>query len=103
MAYTYSKWALLRETERMAVEWAPGVRVNAVSPGIVATPMGERSMEFAWTQKAASRIPATRLGTAEEVAMAIAFLVSDAASYVLGARLVVDGGYVASRRISRAK
>jgi NAD(P)-dependent dehydrogenase (short-subunit alcohol dehydrogenase family) len=98
MAYTYSKWAVLRETARLAVELAPDVRVNAVSPGIAATPMGDRSMQFTWTQKVAQRIPLGRLGEAREIACAIAFLVSDDASYVTGARLVVDGGYVASRR-----
>jgi len=101
LAYTYSKWAILRETERMAVRCAPSIRVNAVSPGIIATPLGERSMQYTWTRKTAQRIPADRLGTAVEVANAIAFLVSDEASYVTGSRLIVDGGYVASRRIAR--
>ena len=98
MAYTYSKWALLRESDAMAVRLAPGVRVNAVSPGIVDTPMGERSMRFAWTRKTAERIPLGRLGQPAEVAAAVSFLISDAASYITGGRLVVDGGYVASRR-----
>lgn len=100
MAYTYSKWALLRETERLALRMAPHVRVNAVSPGIIETPMGNRSMKFDWTRKAADRIPSGRLGRADEVADAIEFLVSGRASYITGARLVVDGGYVASRRRS---
>jgi NAD(P)-dependent dehydrogenase (short-subunit alcohol dehydrogenase family) len=100
-AYTYSKWSLLQESELMAVRMAPDVRVSAVSPGIIATPMGKRSMQFAWTQKTAERIPTGRLGEASEVAAAVAFLLSDAASYITGARLVVDGGYVASRRVMR--
>jgi 3-oxoacyl-[acyl-carrier protein] reductase/meso-butanediol dehydrogenase/(S,S)-butanediol dehydrogenase/diacetyl reductase len=99
MAYTYSKWALLRHTDQLAVDLAPDVRVNAVSPGIVDTPMGQRSMQFEWTAKTSGRIPAGRLGTPEEIASAIAFLLSDGASYVTGSRLVVDGGYVASRRV----
>lgn len=97
-AYTHSKWGLLRETERMAVRRAPDVRVNAVSPGVIETPMGTRSMKFDWTRKAADRIPAGRLGRAEEVARAVRYLVSDDASYVTGSRLVVDGGYVALQR-----
>jgi NAD(P)-dependent dehydrogenase (short-subunit alcohol dehydrogenase family) len=101
-AYTHSKWALLRETERLAVLLAPEVRVNAVSPGVIATPMGTRSMKFDWTRAAVERIPAGRVGEAVEVAEVIGFLVSDAAAYVSGARLTVDGGYVASRRTHRA-
>ena len=97
-AYMHSKWALLRETERLAVALAPEVRANAVSPGVIETPMGARSMELGWTRKAVERIPVGRQGRAEEVAEVIGFLVSDAAAYVSGARLVVDGGYVASRR-----
>ena len=97
-AYMYSKWALLRETERLAVELAPEVRVNAVSPGVIETPMAARSMTLDWTRRAVRRIPAGRQGRAEEVAEVIGFLVSDAATYVSGARLVVDGGFVASRR-----
>ena len=97
-AYMHSKWALLRETERLATALAPEVRVNAVSPGVIETPMGARSMKLDWTRKAVERIPAGRQGRAEEVAEVIGFLVSDAAAYVSGARLVVDGGYVASRR-----
>jgi NAD(P)-dependent dehydrogenase (short-subunit alcohol dehydrogenase family) len=60
--------------------------------------MAARSMKLDWTRKAVERIPAGRQGRAEEVAEVIGFLVSDAAAYVSGARLVVDGGYVASRR-----
>lgn len=101
-AYMYSKWALLRETDRLAARLAPDVRVNAVSPGVIETPMGTRSMKFEWTRKAVERIPAGRLGRAEEVAEVIGFLVSARASYVSGARLTVDGGYVASRRTHRA-
>jgi len=97
-AYVHSKWALLRETERLAVALAPELRVNAVSPGVIETPMGTRSMRLDWTRKAVERIPAGRQGRAEEVAEVIGFLVSDAAAYVSGARLVVDGGYIASRR-----
>jgi NAD(P)-dependent dehydrogenase (short-subunit alcohol dehydrogenase family) len=101
VAYTYSKWALLEQTRMLAVELAPRVRVNAVSPGIIDTPMGQRSMQFEWTAKSAQRIPAGRLGRPDEIAAAASFLLSDAASYVVGSQLVVDGGYVASRRTSR--
>ncbi|KQW45040.1 hypothetical protein ASC77_19865 [Nocardioides sp. Root1257] len=98
-AYKFSKRALLQETERSAARMAPGVRVNAVSPGVIETPMGTRSMTFDWTRKAVRHIPAGRLGQPEEVAEVIGFLLSDRAAYVSGARLVVDGGYVASRTV----
>jgi NAD(P)-dependent dehydrogenase (short-subunit alcohol dehydrogenase family) len=101
-AYTYSKWALLRETDRLAVRLAPEVRVNAVSPGVIGTPMGTRSLTFDWTRRAVQRTPAGRLGRAEDVAEVIAFLVSGGAAYVAGARIAVDGGYLASRRTHRA-
>lgn len=101
-AYTYSKWALLRRTDALAVDLSPRVRVNAVSPGIVDTPMGNRSMQYAWTVKAAERIPQQRLGRATEVAHAIAFLLSDDAAYVTASRLVVDGGYVAATKARRS-
>lgn len=98
LAYTYSKWALLEHTTRLSAEYAPRVRVNAVSPGILDTPMGRRSMQFEWTAKSAARIPAGRVGRPEEVAAVITFLLSNAASYIYGGNLVVDGGHVAARR-----
>jgi NAD(P)-dependent dehydrogenase (short-subunit alcohol dehydrogenase family) len=101
-AYTYSKRALIEQTSKMAVTWAPGVRVNCLSPGIVDTPLGERSKVFSWTEKASRRIPLGRLGIAAEIAEVIAFLLSPSASYIIGASLVVDGGYVAAQRARRA-
>jgi NAD(P)-dependent dehydrogenase (short-subunit alcohol dehydrogenase family) len=85
-AYGSSKWALRGLTQSAAVELAPsGIRVNAVFPGPVATPMlDERTQD---------RLAAHgRLGTAADIADAVAFLVSAQASFITGAELVVDGG-----------
>jgi NAD(P)-dependent dehydrogenase (short-subunit alcohol dehydrogenase family) len=80
------------------VELAPaGIRVNAVAPGVIRTPMtADRLGDPAQTAWLVDRVPAGRPGEAAEVAAAVAFLVSDAASYVTGAVLPVDGAWTAS-------
>lgn len=89
IAYGSTKWALRGLTQAAAAELAPaGVRVNAVFPGPIATPMLD--------QQTQARLVATsvsgRLGEPSEVADAIAFLVSDQASFITGSELVIDGG-----------
>jgi 3-oxoacyl-[acyl-carrier protein] reductase len=90
--YAASKGGLLAFTKTLAAEVAArGIRVNAVVPGLIASGMAERlSRQLQETKRQA--IGMKRLGTAEEIAAAVAFLASDDASYVTGAELVVDGG-----------
>jgi len=94
--YAASKGGLLMVTKVLARDLAAdGIRVNAVAPGVVATPMAERAgggdPELA--ARTAGRIPLGRLARPEEIAAAAAFLLSDDASYITGTELVVDGGY----------
>lgn len=88
-AYASSKWALRGLTQVTAAELGPdGIRVNAVFPGPV-----ETSMLDARTQdRLASRAVTGRIGKPSEIADAVAFLVSDHASFITGSELVVDGG-----------
>lgn len=88
-AYAAAKAGLMAFTSTAGVEVARrGVTVNAVAPGFIATDMTADLP----TDELARSIPARRLGTPEEIAAAIAFLVSDAAAYITGTTLVVDGG-----------
>ena len=88
-AYGSSKWALRGLTQIAAAELAPdGIRVNAVFPGPVETPMLDQATQARLAQNAALG----RLGQPMEIADAVAFLVSDHASFITGSELVVDGG-----------
>jgi 3alpha(or 20beta)-hydroxysteroid dehydrogenase len=90
-AYGSSKWALRGLTQVAAAELAPsGIRVNAVFPGPIETPM----LDAATQERLAARAPFGRIGRPAEVADAIAFLVSDHASFITGSELVIDGGQI---------
>jgi NAD(P)-dependent dehydrogenase (short-subunit alcohol dehydrogenase family) len=94
--YSASKAAVLSLTRSAALEYAPlGIRINAVSPGRVDTPMMLAS-GIADMSAVAAALPARRLGQPEEVAEAAVWLASDAASFVVGHNLCVDGGFLAS-------
>jgi len=88
-AYGSSKWALRGLTQVAAAELAPsGIRVNAVFPGPIETPM----LDEATQERLAGRSVLGRLGKPMEIADAVAFLVSEHASFITGSELVVDGG-----------
>lgn len=93
--YSAAKAGVLALTQNAALELGPAVRVNAVAPGMIHTPLTEMVVSNdEWRTAAESGTPAGRIGTADEVAEVIAFLASDAASYVTGQTIVVDGGSV---------
>ncbi len=93
--YSAAKAGVLNLTAAAAVELSPTIRVNAVAPGMIHTPLTDIVVtNDGWRTAAESGTPLGRVGTAEEVAEVIAFLASDAASYVTGQTIVVDGGSV---------
>jgi 3-oxoacyl-[acyl-carrier protein] reductase len=92
-AYASAKGGLISFTKALAKELAPhGVRVNAVSPGVIDTPFHERFSTPEMMRNFAAAIPLGRVGTPLECANVIAFLASDAASYVVGETIEVNGG-----------
>lgn len=95
ISYTASKTALDGMTRAMAVELSPlGIRVNAVAPGFIKTPMSARALDddHERKQKVLSRTPMQKLGDPEDVANAVFFLASEQASFITGVILKVDGG-----------
>jgi NAD(P)-dependent dehydrogenase (short-subunit alcohol dehydrogenase family) len=97
-AYAASKHGLIGLTKTAALEYATrGVRVNAVCPGVVDTPMVERftAGDPGRAAQVVAAEPVGRMGTPEEVARAVVWLCSDAASFVTGHAMAVDGGFVA--------
>lgn len=90
-AYNTTKAALVHLTEHLAVEMAPGVRVNAIAPGLVKTQLA-RALWAGAEDDLGARVPLGRLGEPDDVADVAVFLASDAARWVTGATVVVDGG-----------
>ncbi len=95
LTYSAAKGAIHAVTRTLAVEWAPlGIRVNAVAPGIIETPMVTESRRLGLLDDTAAGYSAMkRLGTPDEVAGPIAFLLGPASTFVTGVILAVDGGF----------
>jgi NAD(P)-dependent dehydrogenase (short-subunit alcohol dehydrogenase family) len=95
-AYALAKVGVIRAAARAAVRWGPrGGRVSSLAPGIIDTPMGRRELDRQPVMAGmVAQTPLGRVGHAHEVAAVAAFLVSDAASFVSGIDVLVDGGQV---------
>jgi len=94
LAYCTSKAGLLGLTRGLALEWGPrGITVNAISPTVVLTEMGQRAWAGEVGESVKREIPLRRFARPEEVAAAAVFLASSAADMITGENLVVDGGF----------
>jgi NAD(P)-dependent dehydrogenase (short-subunit alcohol dehydrogenase family) len=100
--YAASKHGLVGLTKSWAIELAPhGIRVNAVAPGLTETPLvaewlASQDDPEAFRARVAAQVPQGRIGAPDEVAWAIAWLVSDVSPHVTGAVIPIDGGYTAA-------
>jgi NAD(P)-dependent dehydrogenase (short-subunit alcohol dehydrogenase family) len=90
--YNVTKSAVIHITKQLAYELAPDIRVNALAPGLVKTNFARALWEGEAEERVVAHIPLQRLGLPDDVATAALFLASDAASWVTGQTLIVDGG-----------
>ncbi len=99
--YNASKAGVIALTKSMALELAPDIRVNAIAPGYVMTPMQEREYTEQMLEELNAKIPAQRHAHPHEVANLFAFLASDEAAYLTGQVFTIDGGEIAGGLASR--
>ena len=96
-AYNASKAALNQLTRSLALEWAPAIRVNAVMPAVVDTPIhADRGLRIEQVHEMDRLHPMQRIGTPTDVASLILFLLSDASSWMTGTVIPIDGGMLAT-------
>ena len=100
--YNASKAGVIELTRSLALELAPAVRVNAVCPGYILTPMQEAEYTPEMLLACEGKIPLGRLGRPEEVAALFVFLASDDAAFITGQTFVIDGGEIAGGLASQA-
>lgn len=94
--YSASKGGVMQLTKSLAIAWASdGIRVNAVAPGFIVTPMTDKHIDPVFRANRETRTPMGRWGRPQDVADAVLFLASDRASFITGVILPVDGGYLA--------
>lgn len=98
--YNASKAGVIELTKSMALELAPRIRVNAVAPGFILTPMQKAEYTDEMLEEVNRRIPLKRTGTPEEVAALFAFLASEEAEFITGQIYVLDGGEIAGGLLS---
>jgi NAD(P)-dependent dehydrogenase (short-subunit alcohol dehydrogenase family) len=103
-AYGAAKGAIASMTKALALELAPsGITVNAIAPGAIETPLNADAYTPAVRRTYEERIPLGRIGTGEEVADVLVFLASEAARYVTGQELLVDGGLTINGSVGHAR
>lgn len=100
-AYTASKAALPALVKQVALDYGPAIRVNMVSPAQIETPLLHNSVKAFDNpedilRETAERLPMKRIGTPDDIAGAVMYLLGDSASWVTGTNLVVDGGFLAT-------
>ncbi len=105
ISYSLSKKAVHNICTSRGVAWGPkGVRITSISPGMIATPMGKSEIaNTSGAQQLLDATPVGRVGTAMDIALAAQFLCSDAASFISGTDLLVDGGGTAGMKLSMGR